>query len=69
MFDAIRIRKSANYLLDGLRQTDLSTATLNVKTSGIHVSFLIAALGVVAMQNLLHADEQSAEESSAERDC
>ena len=65
MFDAIRIRKSANYLLDGLRQTSLSTATLNVKTSGIHVSFLIAALGVVAMQNLLHADEQSAEERSA----
>jgi hypothetical protein len=62
VFDAIRIRKSANYLLDGLRQTDLSTATLNVETNGIHVSFLIASLGVMAMQNLLPADEESAAE-------
>jgi len=62
VFEAIRIRKAANYLLDGLRQTDLSTATLNIKTSGIHVSFLIAALGVMAIRNLLPADEESAAE-------
>ena len=54
--------EKAQIICDGLRQTDLSTAALNIKTSGIHVSFLIAALGVMAMQNLLPADEESAAE-------
>ena len=37
---------------------------LSVKVSGIHVSLLIAAFGVVVVQNRLHADEQSAAASS-----
>jgi porin len=38
---------------------------LNVKASGIHVSFLIALLGVVTTQDRLHAEEQSAAAKSS----
>jgi len=37
---------------------------LSVTISGIHVSLLITAFGVVAMQNRLYAEEQSAAASS-----
>jgi hypothetical protein len=38
---------------------------LSVKTNGIHASFLFAALGVMTLQNLLCADEQSVVEKKS----